>query len=219
MKREVHEEYVSQEQLSQEQLSMTLRSLPRRVPPAGLTTSLRVIASRERQRLVENRSLGQMFISWLGRTRFILRDMLHPLMLPATGGVFSAVVLFSMWVVPTYPLRAKMAVDIPANLTATVDVVDVVKGSAGVGLRDSVLVEVEVDDQGHFVDYQVLSGASAVSDPTIRRRVENLLYFTKFAPATSFGMPMAGRTRVLLLPSTWIFNVGRSDWPGIYVKG
>jgi hypothetical protein len=204
MKREVHEEYVSQEQLSQEQLSMTLRSLPRRVPPAGLTTSLRVIASRERQRLVENRSLGQMFISWLGRTRFILRDML---------------VLFSMWVVPTYPLRAKMAVDIPTNLTTSMDVVDVVKGSAGVGLRDSVLVEVEVDDQGHFVDYQVLSGASAVSDPTIRRRVENLLYFTKFAPATSFGMPMAGRTRVLLLPSTWIFNVGRSDWPGIYVKG
>jgi len=25
--------------------------------------------------------------------------------------------------------------------------------------------------------------------------------------------------RVLLLPSPWILNVGRSDWPGIYVKG
>ena len=209
MKRDVHEEHVS----------IMLRSLPPRVPPAGLTTSLRVIASRERQRLVENRSLGQIFVSWLDRTRFMLRDMLRPLMLPATGGIFSAVVLFSMWVVPTYPLRAKMAVDIPTNLTTPADVVDVVKGSAGVGLRDSVLVDVEVDDQGHFVDYQVVSGASAVSDPTVRRRVENLLYFTKFAPATSYGMPMAGRTRVLLLPSTWIFNVGRSDWPGIYVKG
>jgi hypothetical protein len=209
MKRDIHEEHVS----------VMLRSLPRRVPPTGLTTSLRVIASRERQRLIENRSLGQIFVSWLDRTRFMLRDMLRPLMLPATGGIFSAVVLFSMWVVPTYPLRAKMAVDIPTSLTSSVDVVDVVKGSAGVGLRDSVLVEVEVDDQGHFVDYQVVSGASAVSDPTIRRRVENLLYFTKFAPATSFGMPMAGKTRVLLLPSTWIFNVGRSDWPGIYVKG
>jgi len=209
MKRDVHEEHVS----------IMLRSLPPRVPPAGLTTSLRVIASRERQRLVENRSLGQIFVSWLDRTRFMLRDMLRPLMLPATGGIFSAVVLFSMWVVPTYPLRAKMAVDIPTNLTTPADVVDVVKGSAGVGLRDSVLVDVEVDDQGHFVDYQVVSGASAVSDPTVRRRVENLLYFTKFAPATSYGIPMAGRTRVLLLPSTWIFNVGRSDWPGIYVKG
>jgi len=208
MKREVHEEHVS----------IMLRSLPPRVPPAGLTTSLRVIASRERKRLVENRSPGQIFIAWLERTRFMLQDMLRPLMLPATGGLFSAVVLFSMWVVPTYPMRAKMALDIPADF-ATADVVDVVKGSAGVGLRESVLLDVEVDDQGHFVDYQVVSGASAVSDPTTRRRVENLLYFTKFAPATSFGMPMAGRARILLLPRSWIFNVGRSDWPGIYVKG
>jgi hypothetical protein len=189
------------------------------VPPTGLTTSLRVIASRERQRLAAGRGLGGVSVAWLDRTRFMLRDMLRPLMLPATGGVFSAVVLFSMWVVPTYPLRAKMAIDIPTSLTTSVDVVDVVKSSAGVGLSESVLVDVEVDDQGRFVDYQVVSGASAVSDPTTRRRVENLLWFTKFAPATSFGMPMAGKARVLLLPSPWIFSVPRADWPGIYVKG
>jgi len=212
MKREIQDEHVTHDQVV-----MSLRTLPRRVPPAGLTTSLRVIASRERQRLIENRSAGQIFVSWLGRTRFMLRDLLRPLMLPATGGVFSAILLFSMWVVPTYPMRAKMAVDIPTNLTTSVDVVDVVKSSAGLGLSSSVLVDVEVDEQGHFVDYKVVSGA--LSDPTTRRRVENLLYFTKFAPATSFGMPMAGRARVLLLASPWIFNVGRSDWPGIYVKG
>lgn len=210
---------VSEEHLSQEHLSTTLRSLPPRVPPAGLATSLRVIASRERQRLIEHRSPGGIFAAWLNRTRLSLQHMIRPLMLPATGGVFSAVVLFSMWLVPTYPLRAKMAVDIPTSLSTTVDVVDVVKSSAGVGLTDSVMVDVEVDDQGHFVDYQVVSGASAVSDPTTRRRMENLLYFTKFAPATSFGMPMAGKARVLLLPSPWIFSVPRSDWPGIYVKG
>jgi hypothetical protein len=214
MKREIQDEHVTHDRVV-----MSLRNLPLCVPPVGLTTSLRVIASRERQRLIENRSFGQIFVSWVDRTRFMLRDMLRPLMLPATGGIFSAVVLFSMWVVPTYPMRAKMVPDIPTNLTTSVDVVDVVKSSAGVGLRDSVLVDVEVDDQGHFVDYQVVSGASAVSDPTTRRRVENLLYFTKFAPATAFGMPMAGKARVLLLPSPWIFNVGRSDWPGIYVKG
>jgi hypothetical protein len=204
----------------EERVSLMLRSLPHRVPPAGLTTSLRVIASRERQRLIEQRSPGGVFAAWLNRTRLTLQDILRPLMLPATGGLFSAVVLFSMWVVPTYPLRAKTtALDIPTSLTTSVDVVDVVKRSAGVGLSDSVLVDVDVDDQGHFVDYQVVSGASAVSDPTTRHRMENLLYFTKFAPATAFGMPMAGKARVLLLPSPWIFSVQRSDWPGIYVKG
>lgn len=216
MKRDVHEERVSREQVGQEHVSRMLRSLPPRVAPAGLTTSLRVIASRERQRLVENRSLAQVCAAWLDRTRFMLQDMLRPLMLPATGGVFSAVVLFSMWVVPTYPLRATMAIDTPTSLTTSVDVVD---GSVAIGLTDSVTVDVDVDDQGHFVDYQVISGASAVADPAIRRRVENLLWFTKFAPATSFGMPMAGKARVLLLPSPWIFSVPRSDWPGIYVRG
>ena len=203
---------------------MILRSLPPRVPPADLATSLRVIASRERQRLVERHSpsgvlASWVLTSWLSRTRTTLLEMLRPLMLPATGGVCSAVILFSMWVVPTYPMRARIAVDIPTSLTTTVDVMDVVKSSAGVGLTDSVMVDVEVDDQGRFVDYQVVSGASAVSDPTTRRRMENLLWFTKFAPATSFGMPMAGKARVLLLPSPWIFKVQLSDWPGITVKG
>jgi len=207
---------VNEEDVSTEHVNMVLRSLPPRVPPTGLTTSLRVIASRERQKLVESRSVGQVFAAWLGRTHFMLREMLRPLMLPATGGVFSAVVLFSMWVVPTYPLRAKMVVDTPTSLT-TFPITE--PFSASTGFTDSVLVDVDVDDQGHFVDYQVVSGASAVSDPATRRRMENLLLSIKFAPATSFGMPMAGKARVLLLPSPWIFSVPRSDWPGIYVKG
>lgn len=198
MKREVHEEHVSQEELI-----MTLRNLPRRVPPAGLTTSLRVIASRERQRLVESRSLGQVLASWFHRTRFTLQDILRPLMLPATGGVFSAVVLFSMWVVPTYPLRAKMAVDIPTQLTIGVQV----QRSVTAALSDSVLVDVDVDDQGHLLGYQIVSGAEVVADPLMRRRMETALWFTTFSPATAFGMPMAGKTRVLLLPGPDIYYV------------
>jgi hypothetical protein len=215
MKRE-DREHVSLEQVSPEQVSMVLRSLPPRVPPADLATSLRVIASRERQRVIQGHGLGQVFASWLDRTRLTLQDMLRPVALPATGGVFSAVVLFSMWVVPTYPLRDKIAFDIPTNLTTSVDVL---KGSELTGLTDSVVVDVEVDDQGRFVDYQVVSGAAVVADPATRRRMENLLWFTRFAPATSFGMPMAGKARVLLLPSPKIFKVDRADWPGIYVKG
>jgi len=211
MRRQVGEELVNQEHVS-----MALRTLPPRRPPTGLTTSLRVIASRERQRRVESRGVAQICATWLDRTRVTLQDMLRPLMLPATGGLFSAVVLFSMWVVPTYPLRAKTTVDIPTSLATSVETIN---STVGLGLRETVLVEVDVDDQGRFVDYQVVSGASAVSDPTTRRRMENLLWFTKFAPATSFGMPMAGKARVLLLPSPWIFSVPRSDWPGIYVKG
>jgi hypothetical protein len=204
MKREVGQEHVSQERVS-----MMLRSLPPRVPLGEFATSLRVIASRERQRRIERRGLGHMCVSWLDRTRLTLQDILRPLALPAAGGLFSAVVLFSMWVVPTYPLRAKSANDIPTNLTTSASqdfacsycYVEAVKGAVAVGLTESLLVEIDVDDQGRMVDYQVVSGASVLSDPRTRSRLENLLLFTQFAPATSFGMPIAGKARLLLLPS------------------
>lgn len=198
MKREIEEEHVSVEQMS-----MTLRSLPPRVPPAGFTTSLRVVASRERQRLIARQSPAQVFASWASRTRFMLQDMLRPLMLPATGGLFSAVVLFSMWVVPTYPLRAKMAFDIPTQLTTGVQV----QRSVTAALSASVLLDVDVDEQGHLLSYQIVSGAEVVADPLMRRRMETALWFTTFSPASAFGMPMAGKTRVLLLPGPDIYYV------------
>ncbi len=196
-------------EIGQEQVSTILRNLAPRVAPASLATSLRVVASRERQRRIERRGIGPAFVSWMDRTRLTLQDILRPLALPAAGGVFSAVVLFSMWVVPTYPLRAKSADDIPTNLTtyASQDFacsycfVEAVKGAVGVGLTESVLVDIDVDDQGRMVDYQVVSGAAVLSDPRTRVRLENLLLFTKFAPATSFGTPIAGKARLLLLPS------------------
>jgi len=193
MNREVHEEHVS----------VMLRNLQPRVPPAGLNTSLRVIASRERQRRIEGQSLSRVCARWLERTRLTLQDMLRPLMLPATGGLFSAVVLFSMWLVPTYPLRTKMVVDIPTQLTTGVQV----QRSVTAALSDSVLVDVDVDDQGHLLSYQIVSGADVVADPLMRRRMETALWFTTFSPATSFGMPMAGKARVLLLPGPEIYYV------------
>src|SRR5689334_19064947 len=180
MKRDAGQEHLSPEQMSPGQVSMLLRGLPPRVPPAELTTSLRVIASRERQRMIAGRNPAQLCASWLDRTRLTLQDMLRPLMLPAAGGVFSAVVLFSMWVVPTYPLRAKMAVDIPTQLTTGVQI----QRSVTAALSDSVLVDVDVDDQGHLMGYQIVSGADVVADPLMRRRMETALWFTTFSPAT-----------------------------------
>jgi hypothetical protein len=46
-------------EIGEEHVSMLLRSLPPRVPPSGLRTSLRVIASKERQRLIQGHGLRQ----------------------------------------------------------------------------------------------------------------------------------------------------------------
>jgi hypothetical protein len=191
-------------QIGEEHVSKLMRSLPPRVPPTGLNTSLRVLASRERQRLMGRRGVRHIFASWLARTSLSSHDLLRPLALPAAGGVFSAIVLFSMWLVPTYPLRAKTsALDIPTQLTTGVQI----QRSVTAALSASVLVDVDVDDQGHLMGYQIVSGADVVADPLMRRRMETALWFTTFSPATAFGMPMAGKTRVLLLPGPEIYYV------------
>jgi hypothetical protein len=77
----------------------SLRSLSVKVPPAELRTSLRVIASRERQRRLEHRSLATIWNTWRENTQLFLDNVVLSLALPFAGGVFSTVILFSMVVV------------------------------------------------------------------------------------------------------------------------
>ena len=95
--------------LNDEVLSRVLRGISPLVPPPMLSTSLRVLASRE---LSRRSSKG-----WLDRVRLFADNLARPLALPFAGGVFSAVILFSMWLVPTYPMRAASGFDVPTVLT------------------------------------------------------------------------------------------------------
>jgi hypothetical protein len=184
--------------LSEERLQNALRNLPRRNPPAGLTTSLRVLASREVQR--RNSPDGGRLAAWLDRTRLALDNLMRPVALPAAGGVFSAFALFAMFVVPTYPLRARGTYDVPTMLSTEATI----KGTAPLSVvNGDVFVDVSVDGQGRMIDYAIVGGAGVLVDPTLRRRIENVLLFTEFVPATSFGMPTAGKMRISM-HSSWI---------------
>lgn len=194
--------------LSLETVSQALASLPPRVSPPGLTHDLRVLALRERQRRVSRRSLGQICRGWYDRLRLAVADVMRPMALPVAGGVFSAILLFSMWLVPTYPIHAAAgSFDVPIMLTVATD--PMLSGSAPLGLGDAdVVVEVSVDDQGHMVDYKVLSGQSLLQDSSFRRRLENSLLFTVFTPATSFGHRTSGKLRVPFIGSSSIIVKG-----------
>jgi hypothetical protein len=188
--------------LNPDAINRALRSLPVREPQPDLWTSLRVVASRERQRRVSTRSLTA---TWRDRFELFSDNFLRSIALPVAGGVASAVILFSMCVVPAYPLRAAHATaDVPTVLTTQV----AVKGMAPFfGGGDDVVVDVTVDEQGRMIDYAVVAGASALANASLRRRLENVLLFTEFTPATSFGQPMSSRTRL------W-FRTSRIDVKG-----
>jgi hypothetical protein len=184
------------ELLNDEVLAQMLRGLRPRVPPPGLTTSLRVLASRERRR---------MGAAWGDRLRLFATNLMRPLALPFAGGVCSAVVLFSMWLVPTYPVRGEGSFDVPTMLTTQATV----RGTGPIGATgDDVIVDVIVmpnsDGYGRMVDYTVVSPHGAPVDEALRRNIENRLLFTEFTPATAFGQPTASRIRLYLQRSSHI---------------
>jgi len=180
--------------LAEEKLRRALRSLPARIPPAGLTVALRVIASRERERFLERRSLRRMIAAWHERATLNAGDMIRSLVLPLAGGVSAAVILFSIWLVPTYPLHANSGVDVPTMLSTDATVTDT--GVIGLSGGDAV-VDVTVDDQGRMADYAIVSGADVLQDPNRRHRFENVLLATQFAPATDFGRPKVSKVRMV----------------------
>jgi hypothetical protein len=170
------------------QLRAKLRSLPKRMPPAELTTRLRVVASKVRME-----SFASPWSRWRDRVELSLRNLMRPLALPAVGGLCSAVFLFST-LVPTFKSAFLLSEsgDIPTTLTTE----PMLKCTAPIafGDRDAV-VDLRLDDQGQIVNVTIVSAPGEQND-ALRRHIENHLLFTEFWPATTFGRGVAGTIRI-----------------------
>lgn len=178
-------------------VSQALRNLPRVQAPAGMTTRLRVVASRERSRALRRGQWRQQLTGWTDWARMAFDNIMRPLAVPVAGGVFSAVTLFNLWVVPAYPALARPAyfgdkMDVPTKLTTAAQVKGFSLVSSGVG---DIVVDILLDDRGRMVDY-VIVNPDVLPDSTARRNLENMLVFSTFVPATSFGRPVAGKMRL-----------------------
>lgn len=173
-----------------DELGVALRKLRRRTPPPELSGALRVLASRERQRYIRGAGIG-----FTDRLRLLSDNLMRPLALPFAGGLFSALALFAMWVIPTYPLRGSSTADIPIVWTTQA----AVKQIGPVAASDNVVVDVTVDDTGRMIDYHIVSGLA--NDEELRRNIENFLIFTVFQPATALGQPVEGKIRLSLQSS------------------
>ena len=182
-----------------QELGAALRALPR-VSPLGLTTSLRVLASRERQRRLAARlSPWGRITAWSDRLSLHANNLMRPIALPLAGGVFSAVVLFGVMLASTFPVHANTGSDsdVPTMLTTSAGI----KGLSPISSWDDgdvVVVDVILDGQGRMIDYAIVSGAAVLQNAAVRRRLENKLLFTEFVPATAFGVPTTSRLCLLV---------------------
>jgi len=147
-----------------------LTSLGRQTAPADLALRLRLAISRE---------AAHERVSPLAAFRFRLQNATNAFMVPATAGLLSAVIFFGLLIgFFTIPSNNN---DVPVS---TVFYTPPELAISPFGMTDnvssdSIVVEAYVDSNGRVSEV----------DPVIK----NMLIFTIFRPATSYGRPTAGK--------------------------
>jgi hypothetical protein len=161
-----------------------VRSLgPAKAPPE-LALRLRVALSQE-----ASRSLGRQVEAFLLQ----LRQGVNALMVSATAGLASAVIFFGLLIgLYTTPGRVATGQDVPTLLYTPPQLEHSLFGINLNALNtEALVVETYVDAQGRVQDYRILSGQE--KNENLRRQLDQMMIFTVFRPATSFGRPAPGR--------------------------
>jgi len=167
-------------------MQQLLNSVGRRKAPADLGLKLRLAISREAAQ-----ARRPPFEGVLVR----LENALNAFMVPATAGLASAVVLFTIFMMGILALPSSVQAgspDVPLMLTTAPELEHAAfNATLGQINEDSLVIETHVDANGQVVDYKVLS--SPKNAPDLLPEVKNMLIFTTFRPAMSMGQPMPGR--------------------------
>jgi hypothetical protein len=176
--------YCKSESLLLSQTQRLVAGVGRKQPPAELALKLRVLASRE---VAHSRRKP-----WEG-IAVRLENAFNAFMVPATAGMVSAIIIFGLLIGVLMPSRLSAANDVPTNLYTPPELAFSPFGiEAGWVNADSLIVEAYVDANGRVQDYRVLSAPENAKE--IMPELNNMMIFTVFRPATSFGQPTSGRT-------------------------
>jgi hypothetical protein len=177
-------------------LSVLLSRVPKNVPPADLAVRIRVAAAQA----VPTQDLSSRMRRIRDRAELLLDNVFRPLTVPATGGFFSAIVVFALvlqLIVPGITVRA-VPNDVPLNILRPAELITLSdypsswapeQHDVELSLPHGLLIDVTVDQHGQMVAYQILSGPKSVD---LRHQLDQMLLFSRFRPMMSFGRPTAG---------------------------
>ena len=168
-----------------EELRMTrgsLRRLPRVPAPENLRVRLQVLASHENSR-------RKQAFTWRDRLLLQFAGGFRQLLVPATGGLLSSVMAFTM-LVDTLGIRPMLDHDIPLGIytRVTVDSVSPLASDA-----TDFMVQLTIDEKGNVSDYAIPSGNVS---PDEMRRIGDTVLFSSFHPATAYGQPVSSKILV-----------------------
>lgn len=162
------------------QTKSVLSVVGRKKAPADLALKIRVAISRE---------ASAVRVSPFEMLRFRLETALNAFMVPATAGLLSAIVFFGLLIgFFAMPSRSD---DVPTMLYTPPELAMAPFGLSNSISSDSLVLEAYVDANGRVQDYRVLS--SPTETGVVDQQIKNMLIFTIFRPATSFGRPTSGK--------------------------
>jgi len=159
-----------------------LASLRPKIAPPDLALQVRIALSRELAASRRNpfEAVG-----------IRLQNAVNAFMVPATAGALTAVVMFGLLIGTLIP-RQYSGADVPTMLYTPPQLSFAPFGlEAGSLNGDALVIEAYIDSHGRVQDYRVLSAPpdaeGAISE------LKNMLIFSQFRPATSFGQPVSGK--------------------------
>jgi len=167
---------VCREQLEQwHSIQEELRTLPRRQVPPELALRLRVQIS---QRLHKN-PLSHLWVR--------MENALKPLLIPATGGVLTAVISFCL-IMGSQVAPITNAPDVTVQVITPARVQQLAPMDFSTG-DNALVLDAQINAEGRVKGYRVLSGERS---PELMQHLDRMIYFSIFQPATMFGKPTEG---------------------------
>jgi hypothetical protein len=156
-------------------LQASLRALPRRRVPSDLALRLRVRMSHQ----LHSNPLTQLWVR--------LENALKPLLIPATGGILTAVICFCL-IMGSQVAPVTNLPDVPLTIVTPPRVRELAPMDFNTGDNPPLLV-LRINAEGRVKSYRVLSGQYS---PEVMQHLDRMIYFSVFQPATNFGKPTDG---------------------------
>ena len=188
---------------SMQYMRSSLRDMARPKVPPALAAQLRVMASHACARQVARKNFATRVEHWISLVRLAFDNMMRPFAVPFTGGLLSALVIFSV-LVPSLSFRHSYSDDPPvAGLTEDMQWGDPdaiwlgpsdthawLEPASALIYDNQVSLTLVIDERGRVHNYY-LSGGELTPE------MKSLILLSQFKPSTVNGQPTWGLKQVV----------------------
>jgi anti-sigma factor RsiW len=170
----------------------TLHQLRPLKAPSALRLRLQVEASRERKTLIETN--GSRFLRLWNYWAFRLDELMRPITIPATGGLFSSMVLFGALAFTIGTTTRAVTYEVPVMYAERGDA-----NLVPVELGSSVVLTLSVNGNGRIVDYAVLDKRGSFAGDASKLQYNNISV-PEIPNALRLAMPTSSDIRISFTP-------------------